>query len=183
MNKIELRKFSKELRKKFDTAEISGMIISKIENSEEFQRSQNVLLFYPKEYEINVIELCAKYEKEKNFYLPKVVGKNLAVCPYDCSVDTEISEFNIKEPCTLPVNPEIIDYAVIPCLCADKRGYRTGYGGGFYDRFLPLLTKNCIKVVPVASSLLFDKVPNEPHDVPADFVITEKEIINCKNYC
>lgn len=183
MDKSELRIKAKNLRKSIDIKEISEIIVSKIEGMKEFQRSENILLFYPKECETDTISLCKKYEKKKKFYLPKVDGENLLVCPYDCSVKMTISDFNIKEPCTSPVKPEIIDFAVIPCLCADKKGFRIGYGGGFYDRFLPLLKNNCIKVLPVPFELLYDNIPTETHDIPVDFVLTEKEVINCRSYC
>ena len=142
----------------------------------EFQKSRNVLLFYPKKYEINLISLCEKYKKEKNFYLPKVKGKNLVVCPYDCDTELEISELNIYEPCSEPVSPKIIDFAIIPCLCSDKMGYRIGYGGGFYDKFIQELDWNCFKICPVPSVLLYEKLPVEPHDIPVNNIITEKTI-------
>ncbi|MBO7672384.1 5-formyltetrahydrofolate cyclo-ligase [bacterium] len=183
MEKSDLRVKAKELRKNLDIRGISESIVSEIEGMEDFQASHNVLLFYPKDFEINTIPLCEKYEKVKNFYLPKVIGDNLAVCPYDGSVSMTVSKFSIKEPCTAPVSPEIIDYAVIPCLCADRKGVRIGYGGGFYDRFLPLLDTKCIKVLPVPSKLLFECIPAESHDIPVNFVITEDEVVNCADYC
>ena len=48
----------------------------------------------------------------------------------------EISNFGIKEPCSEPVAPDILDLIIVPALMVDKNGYRLGYGGGFYDRFL-----------------------------------------------
>ena len=176
MEKQELRRIAKETRKTLDIERISGRIAVNIENLAEFQKSQSVLLFYPKDYEINLISLCAKYKGKKNFYLPKVKGKNLVVCPFDCETELKISQFKIFEPCSEPVTPEIIDFAIIPCLCADKRGYRIGYGGGFYDRFIPHLSKSCTKIVPVPSVLLYEKLPTEPHDIPVNRVVTENFI-------
>ena len=176
MDKCELRKIAKETRKTLDIKSISVNIAHNIENMTEFQKSRNVLLFYPKDYEINLISLCEKYNRQKNFYLPKVKGSELVVCPFDCATKLEVSTFNIHEPCSEPVTPKIIDFAIIPCLCADKRGYRTGYGGGFYDRFIPELNPNCTKICTVPSVLLYEKLPNENHDKPVDFVVTEKTI-------
>ena len=42
----------------------------------EFQKNRNVLLFYPKEYEINLIFFYEKYKKEKKFYLKVKNNKN-----------------------------------------------------------------------------------------------------------
>lgn len=173
MKKFELRKLAKEIRKMLDIQLISSKIIEKIESSKEFENSRHVLLFYPKDFEINLTVLCEQYVNEKKFYLPKVNGSDMFVCPYSCGEKLAISNFGVYEPCSMPVSPQIIDYAIIPCLCADKRGFRIGYGGGFYDRFLPNLKENCVKIVPVPKNLLFDEVPTDTFDLPVDFVITE----------
>ena len=173
MEKSDFRKYAKEIRKSLDIEDISSKIIKKIENSKEFQNSKHILLFYPKEFEINLISLCEKYGNDKKFYLPKVNGSDMLVCPYSCAEKLEISNFGVYEPCSIPVSPKIIDYAVIPCLCADKRGFRIGYGGGFYDRFLPNLSENCIKIIPVAKKLFFENIPTDDYDKPVNYVITE----------
>ena len=173
MDKSDFRKSAKETRKTLDIETVSSKIMEKIENSKEFQKSRQILLFYPKQCEINLIPLCEKYGNEKKFYLPKVNGYDMLVCPYSCGETLEVSNFGIYEPCSIPASPQIIDYAIIPCLCADKRGYRIGYGGGFYDRFLPKLKENCLKITPVPQKLLFNKIPIEKYDVKVDFVVTD----------
>ena len=90
------------------------------------------MLFYPTQYELDFRELL---NDNKSFYLPKVSGKNLLVCPL--TKQLKKSELNIYEPCSEPVDPKILDLVIVPALMADKNGYRLGYGGGFYDRFLP----------------------------------------------
>jgi len=44
------------------------------------------------------------------------------------------------------IYPEELDMVFVPLLAYDKRGYRVGYGKGFYDRYLHLCKKNVIKV-------------------------------------
>ena len=176
MDKSDFRKIAKETRKKLDIKKLSGEIAVNIENLSEFQKSRNVLLFYPKDDEINLISLCEKYQKQKNFYLPKVKGESLVVCPYYCETELEISKFNIFEPCSEPVSPKIIDFAIIPCLCADKRRYRIGYGGGFYDRFIPELNSDCTKICAVPSVMLYEELDIEPHDISVDYIVTENAI-------
>jgi len=67
----------------------------------------------------------------------------------------------------IPVS--MIDFTVLPCLCADARGYRIGYGKGYYDRFLA--DYKGFSAVLCRKELLVEQVPAEPHDQKADFVI------------
>lgn len=176
MNKLELRKNAKTIRKNLNIDEISYKIAAKIEKLQEFENSRHILLFYPTQYEINLLSLCEKYCGQKQFYLPKVRGENLVICPFECGTPLKISQYNIFEPCGRPISPQTVDFAIIPCLCADKRGYRIGYGGGFYDRFLPRLKENCVKIIPVPQKLLFDEVPTDTFDIAADYVVTEQTL-------
>ena len=82
----------------------------------------------------------------------------------------EKSKFNIMEPCSEPIEPELLDIIIVPALMADKNGYRLGYGGGFYDRFLPLC-KNAFKIVVVPKELFIAKLPHDEFDVKVDKVL------------
>lgn len=87
--------------------------------------------------------------------------------------------YGIPEPSdTLPVfDPERPSCSVcfIPAVAADKTGYRVGYGGGYYDRFLSQYHGTAAAVV--FSGFLFDKVPRGQYDIQADFTVTEGGIL------
>jgi 5-formyltetrahydrofolate cyclo-ligase len=63
-------------------------------------------------------------------------------------------------------------------LAFDERGYRLGYGGGFYDRTLELLRKNkdVIAIGVGVDGQKIDTVPIGQYDLALDYVITEKNI-------
>ena len=72
-----------------------------------------------------------------------------------------------------PVLPrEETDLAVVPCLGADREGFRLGRGGGYYDRYLAGFPGRSLLVCP--RFLLLDRVPREPFDLPADRLITDE---------
>ena len=167
-NKTDLRIWAKSLRKTLPLDAISAKIVRKIRQNPEFQQAKNVLLYSPSKYEINLLALL---DEDKIFFLPKVNGKELLICPFKKGDVLEISSFNIKEPCSNPVDPCCLDLAIVPALAADKNCFRLGYGGGFYDRFL---AQNKVKTItPVARQLLIEKLPVEKFDVPVDFGITD----------
>lgn len=70
------------------------------------------------------------------------------------------------------VKPEDIDLILVPCLACNKEGYRLGYGGGYYDRYLRDASQ-AVKVILCREHLLLDDIPIEQHDSKADLVITE----------
>lgn len=65
---------------------------------------------------------------------------------------------------------------IVPGIAFDLRGNRTGYGGGYYDRFLSA-EKDIITAGLCYHSLVYDAVPSEPHDMSVDHIITEKGLI------
>lgn len=74
------------------------------------------------------------------------------------------------------LHPEAIDVAIVPLLCFDERGFRVGYGKGYYDRFLAKCRPSCIKVglnffAPV------EKIENvNEYDVPLDIFVTPENV-------
>ena len=74
------------------------------------------------------------------------------------------------------VHPEAIDLAIVPLLCFDERGFRVGYGKGYYDRFLAKCRPNCLRI----GLSFFPPVENigdaNEYDVPLDLFVTAEEV-------
>ena len=68
----------------------------------------------------------------KRVYLPRVEGENIVAVEYG---KTQKGAFGIDEPCGQAFEGNI-DVTVIPLLAVNERGFRVGYGKGFYDRYL-----------------------------------------------
>ena len=166
-SKINLRIKAKSLRKNLDIYKISSLAVSKIRESDVYISAKNVLIFYPMRYEINLLDLL---DDDKNFYLPKVYDKKLFICPFKKGDKLVKSCFNVNEPCSEPVDAKILDLIIVPALMVDKSGYRLGYGGGFYDRFL---TNNpSIKtIVAIPKELYIEELPVENFDKKIDYII------------
>ena len=94
-------------------------------------------------------------------------------------IDTPFTkhEYNIYEPeSDQVVDPKTIDLVFVPLIICDHRGYRVGYGKGFYDRYLTQCRGDCIKI----GFSFFEPIPvledaNE-FDVPLDLCITPQNV-------
>ncbi len=82
-----------------------------------------------------------------------------------------------KPGCAL-VAPEAIDLAFIPCASGNAKGERLGYGGGFYDRYLPRM--RCPTALLCRQELMLEEIPMESHDVRIEYLITESGITRCR---
>jgi 5-formyltetrahydrofolate cyclo-ligase len=69
-----------------------------------------------------------------------------------------------------------IDLVVAPGLAFDRAGGRLGYGGGYFDAFLPRLRRGCAVVGICFAEQLVGEVPAAPHDRAVDLVVTDREV-------
>ena len=69
-----------------------------------------------------------------------------------------------------------IDLALVPAVCYDRRGYRLGFGGGYYDRWLADFAG--FRVGLCRAAVLQERVPTEAHDSRVDLLLTEEESLS-----
>ncbi|MDR1168247.1 MAG: 5-formyltetrahydrofolate cyclo-ligase [Heliobacteriaceae bacterium] len=167
-NKTQLRTRAKIIRKNLDMKAISLELTAGLREKTYYRSARNVMIFHPLDGEVNVLNLT---EDDKNFYLPKVEGNRLKVCPYRPGGELKISRFRVFEPCSAAVDTDIIDLVIVPALMADRSNYRLGYGGGFYDRFLAE-NPHILSVVLIPAELTVDTLPVETHDVKINYIIS-----------
>ncbi|PMC39628.1 5-formyltetrahydrofolate cyclo-ligase [Bacillus sp. UMB0899] len=122
----------------------------------------------------NIIEKA--WHEKKQVVVPKCDPKSNTMIfrKIDSFQQLETVFFGIKEPIeseTTPVYSEDIDLMIVPGICFDQDGYRIGYGGGYYDRYLKSYHGYTISLA--FSFQLFNRIPREPHDIPVKDLITE----------
>ena len=91
------------------------------------------------------------------------------------------ARFGVYEPSDLCPALSTKDYAnaliLVPGLAFDDFGYRLGYGGGYYDRFLMNLQAAGADVTTVGlafSVCRLTELPREAHDIPVHFIVDER---------
>jgi 5-formyltetrahydrofolate cyclo-ligase len=110
--------------------------------------------------------------------LPRTHGKKLSFHAWKPGDPLVASGFGIPEPDakTKERRPDLI---LVPLLAFDRDGYRLGYGGGFYDRYLSEhRAKRTIRAIGIAyAGQEIDHVPRAPTDERLDAVVTEERVI------
>ncbi len=112
-------------------------------------------------------------EAGKEVYLPRVEGRDMVAVRYFEGDELKKSSLGVSEPVGEAYGGKI-DVAVVPLLAVNADGYRLGYGGGFYDRFL----KNCpcIRAGIGYDFQLTDELKADEWDEPLDIFISERGI-------
>ena len=120
-------------------------------------------------------------ERGKIVGLPRMLpGRQMEVRRYDPAIPMVKAAFGIEEPSTecAVIPKEEIDFVLTPAVAYDRRGYRTGFGGGYYDRWLEHFTGTTVGLC--RDRVLRAEVPAESHDAKVDAVVTESRVIRTK---
>lgn len=95
----------------------------------------------------------------------------------DKKTSFKINSFKIHEPENgYEIEAAAIDLVLVPLLAFDKNGSRTGYGKGYYDKFLSGIRKDCIKVGFSYFEPVDKIVDTHEFDVPLSYCITPQTV-------
>jgi 5-formyltetrahydrofolate cyclo-ligase len=165
--------------------------------SESYKKKQeqilyNKLIAYIDKYSINSVGIVLSMPQEIDTapLISRMIENGVKVynpvCDYKAKTmkfyrfhsfeDTSMDSKGIKVPNITPdtITPSLI---VVPGLIFSEDGYRIGYGGGFYDRYL---SEYSGKTVSIVLNEQIDEVKKEPHDVPVDLIITPTKTLGRK---
>jgi 5-formyltetrahydrofolate cyclo-ligase len=134
--------------------------------------------------EVDTYQIIRKaWEQGKKVVVPKCYPKDKKMIFYLLSEFSQLESvfyglLEPKEDCTVAVDAREINLMIVPGLAYTKEGYRIGFGGGYYDRYLRNYTGKTL-------TLAFDMqiIPQfaiEEHDMPISKIITNTEIIKAK---
>jgi 5-formyltetrahydrofolate cyclo-ligase len=135
--------------------------------------------YYPVNYEIDDLDIIKELEKKNYKISLPVIKKNSEMDFYKWSFkdNLKLNKYGIPEPEQKQlIYPDII---LVPLVAFDKRLFRLGYGGGFYDRYIEkLLKKKSFLTIGLALSCQkINRVPNNKYDKKLDLIVTEKYIL------
>ena len=150
-----------------------------------FQDSQTVMLYMalPQEAQTAAILAESRYQgKRVTVPVVKPCGLVAAELPTG-QLQFQPGPFDIPEPAvsTAIIPPEDINCVMVPGIAFDRRGARLGFGKGYYDRFLcrlPATTHVCGLAFSVQ---IVQHVPDLPHDVRMQSLVTEQGVLLCED--
>lgn len=160
-------------------AEYSRLICKSCEELLEFCEAECVLLYCAKGSEADIQALFEfALENKKTVAFPRCIDReNMAFHSVKSLSELEVGSFGIKEPPSHaplchPVGERVICF--VPALAYDLDGYRLGYGGGYFDRFLSDFSGTSVGVT--FDACLTERLPRDEHDIKTDYIITESQV-------
>lgn len=168
-----------------DRRERSRGIFQNLDSLPPFRVAELVLFYASFGSEVDTWEMMERSQRcGKRIALPRVEqgsGNLLAFEISDLGGDLRPGYRGIPEPQGTggrKVKEEELGLIIVPGLVFDRRGYRLGYGKGYYDRFLSHLSRRRIPSAGLAFDFqVVEELPTSPRDVPLDWIITEERII------
>ncbi|MDA8227817.1 MAG: 5-formyltetrahydrofolate cyclo-ligase [Desulfitobacterium hafniense] len=184
----------KELRKKV-LKDRTGQQIDEVQKKS--LKIKELFLDLLSSYDLQVVMLYQDFRQEvqtqpiieellrKNItvLLPKTLVEERRLIPYrinNINRDLVQGAYGIWEPDSTrleEVPVERIDMVVIPGVAFDIQGNRLGYGGGYYDRFLPTLRPVALRVALAFELQIVPEVYPQEHDCIMDVILTEERRI------
>lgn len=143
-----------------------------------------VLLFYSFGSEVPTAGMIQRLLDEGvRVLLPFLEGSDMDAAELRPGDLLAATTYGPREPSQrVAVDPVGVDVVIAPGLAFDALGYRLGYGGGHYDRYLSRLRSETLRVGIAFHLQLVPSVPHGPDDQRLDLVVTEREIIDCRGH-
>lgn len=185
--KNQLRKHYKKIRQKYPTYEKhyeSYLLQKSIIESSLWQKSQVVALYHPFNEEVDTsLLLKTALKTKKGILFPQILESNhMNMIEYDLKSKLVYNKFGIleTEAHSKAFPKKDIDLMIVPALAIDALGYRLGYGGGYYDRYLE--NQDHIIKIGLIYSLSFSSLllPTNNKDIPVDYYTTLNGLVKIK---
>ena len=182
--KAEQRSMFLEQRKAFSNEKIfekSKAVCERIISSYSFRFADTILMYSAVRNEIDLKDVFERAIADgKNVYFPKTYGKGkMQFFKVSKLVELEEGNFNVLEPSEdKPIFDEQKSghvLCLVPGVAFDKRGYRIGYGAGYYDRFIKngeIIFAGVTFDELLCQEVVFDK----RHDKKVDMIFTEERV-------
>lgn len=169
--RAEYKKIRHEIKQKNKKSEI---IFKNLKNSEFYRSARFIALYSSLPDEVDTSEIIKSAIKDKKrICLPKISGGEMEFYEIDENTEYVCAAFSIKEPISqTKVKKTDIDLIIVPLICADSSGYRLGFGGGYYDRYLADYTGISVGLC-FREQIYKENLPHDKFDIKLNKIITD----------
>ncbi|MDH4113655.1 MAG: 5-formyltetrahydrofolate cyclo-ligase [Actinomycetota bacterium] len=196
MNSAELKRAKREVRRRLlaerdaispaERARLGSRAVGRFLATAEVLSADVVLAFWSFGSEVPTASLIENLvHLGKQVALPRIEAGALVARAYRPGDPVTRTVFGAFEPrAGTLLQPGAIDVIAVPGVAFDREGRRVGYGGGFYDRFLPMTRTGAtriglgysIQLLPIGQVL-----PAGHFDLRVDAVVTDEEMVRCRS--
>ena len=186
-----LRKRVRRIRDSSSPQQISAkshQITDKLLSIIESNRFNTIMLYLSMESEVETFTLLHRLiTLNKTVLAPIMEPASKKLYPYQIvnpETDLVKNDYGIQEPNPQRgklLAPAEIELVTVPGIVFDARGYRIGYGGGYYDRFL----KECRMALWVGLAFecqLVEDAVSDTWDLPVHKIVTEERVLDCMKW-
>lgn len=190
MPKLDLRVYKKELRASMRRIrqempeplrrEKDRLIYERLVRLPQYKQAHTIITYVSSSVEVDTRRFLQRaLDDGKRVAVPRCVPgtHNMEMFYINSMDELESGSYGILEPS--PKAQKCLKWrgsmCVVPAFCNDRQGYRLGYGGGYYDRFLSRYSG--ITVGINYSECVRDSICHGRYDVPLDLLLTERELL------
>ncbi|HHW36930.1 MAG TPA: 5-formyltetrahydrofolate cyclo-ligase [Bacillales bacterium] len=163
----------------------SSDIATNLFNTNDWKQANTIALTISRGTEVDTKSIIEMGWKEgKRIVVPKCepATKEMTFRALENFDQLEIVYYGLLEPKeneTKAVSPSEIKLIVVPGLIYNHKGYRVGFGGGYYDRFLSKYNGRTAALA-FQEVQLVEELLIEEHDIPVNMIVTNEQVILCR---
>ena len=151
----------------------SLIIFNRLKKLPEFRSAKTIMLYisFGSEVKTQLMIKSILLVNKKIISVPVISGDKIIPSRINSILDINNKHrFGVMEPSIIKkIRKDSIDIIIVPGIAFDKKGYRIGYGKGYYDRFLKNFKGNTIGIA--FKEQVIDTIPHMPHDIPVQKLV------------
>jgi 5-formyltetrahydrofolate cyclo-ligase len=168
LNPVEIQQFSEQIAHQF----LQEIDLTSV-------RTIHCFLPIATHHEVDTIVLLRQIKNKYpsiQFLIPCLENNEMKTLEYNLDMELTLGLFNVPEPAHKVYTDSTPDLVITPLIAYDQKGYRAGYGGGYYDKYFANKPANMLKI----GLSFFESVDvledTDMFDVPLDFCVTPTTI-------
>lgn len=185
-SKEKIRQEAQEMLKSLNNtrrSSVTQLLHDRLFDSDLWKKAESIGVTMSQDIEWDTYPIINQAWREKKIIsVPKATHKTRQMTFYAITSFDQLEEgyIGIQEPIegkATEIKKQEIDLLIVPGVAFTKAGYRIGFGGGFYDRFLADYTGKTVSLI--ATEQLYNNLPHDEYDQPVNYIITDQGLIHC----